>query len=305
MKTLRFGGAWLALLAWLCVLAPAAADELRPFVLASHGTATLDTKLQETRERLETAGFRVLGEYRPRGNAVVLAVTSDDLLAAATQSERAAYGAVQRVSIATGADGRIQVAYANPRYIQQAYRMKADLGMVANKLAQAIGSETTFGAPGMTADKLKKYRYMFGMERFDDPYKLAEYPSHQAAVEAVEKGLAEGLGGITKVYRLDIPGRDQVVFGVAMKAGENGDKAMDDAFQMDVVDFKDLKQVSYLPYEILVDGKRVEALHMRFRMAVHFPDLKMMGEHSFMKLMSSPDAIGRSLAKTTGGNYDK
>ncbi|NNK33799.1 MAG: hypothetical protein HKP02_11785, partial [Xanthomonadales bacterium] len=34
----------------------------------------------------------------------------------------------------------------------------------------------------------------------------------------------------------------------------------------------------------------VEALHMRFRMAVHFPDLNMMGEHGFTKLMASPGA---------------
>ena len=42
-------------------------------------------------------------------------------------------------------------------------------------------------------------------------------------------------------------------------------------------------------------GAEVEALHMRFRMAVHFPDLSMMGEHGFTKLMSSPGATEDAL----------
>ena len=42
-------------------------------------------------------------------------------------------------------------------------------------------------------------------------------------------------------------------------------------------------------------GQDVEALHMRFRMAVHFPDLSMMGAHGFTKLMSSPGATEDAL----------
>ena len=53
--------------------------------------------------------------------------------------------------------------------------------------------------------------------------------------------------------------------------------------------------MAYFPYEILVRGTEVEALHMRFRMAVHFPDLNMMGEHGFTKLMASPGATEDAL----------
>ena len=59
---------------------------------------------------------------------------------------------------------------------------------------------------------------------------------------------------------------------------------------MSIVDFEGYSKVAYFPYEILVNGSDVEALHMRFRMAVHFPDLSMMGEHGFTKLMKSPPA---------------
>jgi hypothetical protein len=34
---------------------------------------------------------------------------------------------------------------------------------------------------------------------------------------------------------------------------------------------------------------------MRFRMAVHFPDLSMMGAHGFTKLMASPGATEDAL----------
>ena len=46
---------------------------------------------------------------------------------------------------------------------------------------------------------------------------------------------------------------------------------------------------------MLVRGQEVEALHMRFRMAVHFPDLSMMGAHGFTKLMASPGATEDAL----------
>jgi hypothetical protein len=35
-------------------------------------------------------------------------------------------------------------------------------------------------------------------------------------------------------------------------------------------------------------------------MALHYPDLKMMGENSFMKLMASPNAVREALAGAAG-----
>ena len=64
---------------------------------------------------------------------------------------------------------------------------------------------------------------------------------------------------------------------------------------MAIVVYEGHSKASYFPYEILVNGNEVEALHMRFRMAVHFPDLNMMGAHGFTKLMSSPGATEDAL----------
>ena len=108
-------------------------------------------------------------------------------------------------------------------------------------LKGALGAEETFGSKkGLSARKLRKYHYTFGMEYFDDPYELAQYGSHDQAVKALEKNLAAGVAGVTQVYRLDLPD-DVTVFGVSLKAPSEAENDMDDAHIMSVVDFEELK----------------------------------------------------------------
>jgi len=276
-----------------------AAERLKPFVLGSIGPGDIKSKVNETKSALVSQGFRLVGEYIPYENAHILIVTNDDLLKLAAKDT--GYAATQRVSI-TKADGKVQVAYVNPIYIQYAYRMEGSMQPVAEKLKAALGAQETFGSKkGLKPKKLKKYHYTFGMEYFDDPYELKTFSSHGAAVNAVDKGLAAKKGGLSQVYRMDIPGTKMTIYGVAMKQSDGGAKEIDDAYQMGIIDFNELKQTAYLPYEILVNDKQVEALHMRFRAAVHFPDLSMAGENSFMKVMSSPGAIEKAMWEMLGG----
>ena len=76
---------------------------------------------------------------------------------------------------------------------------------------------------------------------------------------------------------------------------------MDESFIMNEIDFKPVRSTGHLPYEILVKGSEVEALHARFRIAINFPDLSMMGANSFMNIMPSPDAIKEALTLGAGG----
>jgi len=85
-----------------------------------------------------------------------------------------------------------------------------------------------------------------------------------------------------------------------MKMSVEDEEDLDSAFQMSVVDFEGCKKRAYFPYEVLVDGNNVEALHMRFRMAMHFPNLSMMGRHGFTKLISAPRAIEKALENMVG-----
>lgn len=282
----------------LGLCAPATAETVyRPFVLASVSEQGLEAGIENTVAALGDAGFTIAGRYRPMETAAVIVATSDALKEIASASERGAYAAALRVSV-TERDGKTEVAYINPLYLQHAYRLEADMQGVMDSLTAALGNQASYGSKkGLSAKKLRKYNYMIGMQKFDDPSELGEFERFEDAVSAVENGLAKEGDAMSQVYRIDLPDTQQVLFGVAMKAtGRNDDERdIDESFQMSVVDFEGHSKIAYFPYEVLVDGSRVEALHMRFRMAVHFPDLPMMGAHGFTKLISSPGATEDAL----------
>ena len=276
----------------------ASAQVLKPFILGSKGPGDLVQKVEETKKALTGAGFTIVGTYNPYANTSLIVVTNDELKTTAAKSEMGGFGAAQRVSVVKVKD-EIQVAYANPIYWSNIYRMAGDLKGTQEKLQAALGKVEEFGAKGLTAQQLRKYHYMMMMPYFDDPDRLVMHASHEDAVKAVEAGLAAGKQGVTKVYRVDIPGKKEVVFGVAMK-GEGKDKIMDDKFIMGEIDFTDVKSAAHLPYEMLVVDRYVYALSARFRIAASFPDLSMTGENSFMRIMECPEAIKKALAYTAG-----
>ncbi|WP_201345921.1 hypothetical protein [Thiohalobacter sp. COW1] len=287
------------LLIAVCALLPfaasvQAADKFKPFVLAERGPGDMEEKVAEVKESLRDAGFEVVGDYVPFEDSHVIIFTSDAIKSVAALTEYGGFAMAQRAAVVK-VGNELQVSYVNPVYMAHAYRLRSDFSNTSEALAQALGRIQEFGSEdGLSERKLRKYHYTFGMEYFPDVYELAEHSSHRAAVAAVEKNLQKD-DGVEPLYRIDMPGKDVTIIGVSMAAGEDGDKYMDDAFQMSVVDFGELKNSAYLPYEIMITGNKVVALHMRFRMAVHFPDLKMMGSNSFMKLMPSPAAIEKAL----------
>ena len=300
-KWFAYMGAMLLALASMSVQA----DEMKPFYLGSTSTGNVADKIGGVKSALQGKGFEIVGEYSPYDSAHIIVITNGALKKAAASHDRAGYVAAQRVTITKVGD-QVQVAYTNPVYMAAAYRVSTDLSGVAASLKGALGAEQEYGPEaGLRAKDLGQYHYTFGMEYFDEPYDLVSYNSHKEAVAAVEKGLAAGTAGTAKVYRIDIPGSKQTVFGVAMSAGEEGNKYMDETFIMSEIDFKPVRSTGHLPYEILVKGSEVEALHARFRIAMNFPDLSMMGANSFMNIMPTPDAIMETLTKASGGEVEE
>ena len=275
------------------------AEILRPFVLASKSSGPIEVTADSTKTALTSNGFEIVGTYRPNSNAIIFIVTNDDLKRNAAGSEYGGFGAAQRVAL-TKVGNEIQVSYTDPVYMANVYRMKSQLKDVKSKLASALGNLESFGAKGMTADDARTYHYMIGMEYFTDPSILATYKTHEEAVAAVEKGLAQNKFGVKSIFKIDIPGSNETLFGVAMK-GSGDQKAQDDNFIMSEIDFKDLKSTAHLPYEILVSKNTVLAQYARFRIAINFPDLAMMGSHSFVNIMSTPEAIRKALKATVTG----
>ena len=279
--------------ALLCIAVGAQAKDAiyKPFVLASTGAGTVAEKSVQVKNALTAAGFAVVGEYAPFPTANIIIITNDALKQNAAASEHGGYGAVQRVSV-TAAGKDVQVSYTNPVYMSYVYRMEGDLSDVSAALEKALGRVEEYGAKGLTEKQARKYHYMFGMEYFDEPSKLAEYDSYEEAVKAVDEKLSANRNGVSKVYRVDVPGKEESVFGVALKSD---DKYKDDTFIMSEIDFHDVKSTAHLPYEVLVSGNKVYALYARFRIAINFPDLSMMGKNSFMNIMKTPEAIRAAL----------
>ena len=296
----------IALIALLALQTPAMAeDKMKPFVLASKTTGSLDAAVADSNAKLTTAGFEVVGTYSPYPTATILIITNEALKTAAAQTEFGAYGVAQRVSV-TEHNGEIQIAYTNPTYMASAYRMASDLADVKSSLAAALGDQGEFGpANGLTDKELRNYHYAFLMEYFDDPSKLATYNSYADAVAGVEAAIANNASGVTKIARIDVPGKEETYFAVGLSGdlNNNNEKFRSDAFIMSEIDFKDMRSTAHLPYEIVVSGGKVYALYARFRIAINFPDLSMMGDNSFMNIMASPEQIREALTLAVGGEF--
>ncbi len=285
-----------------------AIERFKPFVLAWRGTADFATKVNEVKQSLENAGFQIVASVAPYPEDAylddlrILVFTSPQLKRFAARSPYGGFAAAQRVSISRLGDD-IQVSYLNPTYTAHAYRLRSDLKEVAKQLTTALGRIEAFGSEkGLTEQALRTYRYTFGMEYFDEPYELAKFSSYNQAVEQVEKNLGKsGNIGVEPVYRIDIPGKSETIIGVTRRGEGEKSKYYDDHWIMDNVDFKELRTTAYLPYEIMITGNRVIALSMRFRMAVHHPDLTMKGRDSFMNIIPSPLAVKNALTAAVGG----
>ncbi len=288
----------IALLARTSIAAEPAVG-IMPYMLLAKAPSTIDAVIPRLRVRLKNANFRVVGEYAPYPGAYLIAVTSDDLLNAAKKSKYGGMGAVMKIGLAQ-VGNEVQVMANNPEYIGIAYHMKDSLAEVKQSL-RSIGYVKDFGGKGLSRKALLDYNYTFGLEKFGDFYELATHRSYEAAVKEVEAGLRKQYMGIRKVYRVDIPGKQQTVFGISMNSDIKTHPFMNDKYLMDVMDFRPLKRLPYLPYEILVNGKQVIAPHAHFRLAVYFPDLPMFGKHGFGRLMDLPYQYEEYFTKLVGG----
>jgi hypothetical protein len=257
----------------------------------------------EVKSKVTAGGFEVVGEYSPYAGANIIIVTNEHQKAEAAKSDFGAYGAMTRISVTKNGDST-EVAYTNPTYMAAAYRMANDLHDVRASLEAALGAEKDFGSEkNLTAEDLNKYHYTVMMEYFDDPSELAEYDSQAEALKAVEAALASGVGGTSKVYRIDLPGKDESVFGVALK-GVDADDCSGDEFIMSRIDKASPRSTGHLPYEIVVSDGTAYALYARFRIAINWPHLPMVASKTgatFFSIMCAPGAIEEALIQGAGG----
>ncbi len=277
-------------------------NKYKPFILADELHMSLNDAKTKINQQIKTSSFELIAEYSPYKNAVIYIISSDELTKQAAKDPYGGFAAVQRISLTKVAD-TIQLAYTNPVYMQYAYRMSnADLAPILEQMKKAFGYKQDFGGLGLKERKLKRYAYSFGLEGFDSFYELPGYNTHQQAIDTLLKGFKDPANGISKVYRIDIPGKEQVIFGVRMNAKDSGIAELDNRKTMDIIDHTPLKRTAFLPYEIMVDENNIIAMHARFRIAIYFSDLKMFGKHGFGKLFNTPGAYGKAFTLVSGGS---
>ena len=307
MKSLSYFGFALFLGFILQAQAAAAIDgqtRLRPFTLAYESAdTTLSAMTKKVESRLKATGFEVIGRYSPYSTANILIVTSKQLKSIAAKTTYGGFGAALRVAV-TQKDNKIQVTHNNPNYIGLAYNMRDELSSVKSQFKTALGFVKDFGGgEGVKASDLPDYNYTFGLEGFTGFFELANYKTYNAAVKAVERNLTAGKFGISKVYRLDVPGKKQTVFGLSLKSNAEKQPFLNDEYVMKIIDHRETRRTPHLPYEVMVHGNKVIAMHPHFRLAVNFPDLKMFGKNSFGKLMDLPYVYEEFFTQAVGGKW--
>ncbi len=283
----------------LCVVSPSwASAGLQPFIEGTTLTGSLEQAEKTTQAALTKAGFEVVGHYSPVKNVVVLSITNPAMLQNAVATPRGGYGAAVSISLEQD-NGKTLVSYMNPSYVAAGYRLASDNSAVTQTLAKVLGSVKAFGAKPRTAEQLHDYQYAFGMETFNDPIDLGGFPSFASADQKITSRLQAKTDGVGLVYKIKLPAKDEVVYGVDLSSSNKDANGVD---LVNAVDTGMPHRYAFLPYEVLLKDKEAEALSLRFRMALFFPDLPMMGgDASFFKLRNAPDAVKKSLRKALGG----
>jgi hypothetical protein len=283
-----------AVLAFCSLLAHA----LQPYMSGDKvAGGDLKAAVAATEQKLTTAGFTVVGKHQPPGlpQHASIVVTEPGFSAALTQIGGSAVVGLP-IRIGVKADGT--VSYQNLEYWQRAYlranygKAEAAIKATSGKLQQALGAGKPFGGEVKPED-LPTYRYMAGMERFDDKSELKAHASFDDAIKTIRDNLAKGIAKTAKVYEVVMPEKKLAVFGVATNDAEDGEGWWAKKIGPD--------HIAALPWEIYVVDNKAYALFARYRTALAWPEL---GMFQFMGIGSHPDSNQGMMAKVAGGAYE-
>jgi hypothetical protein len=290
----------LVFIAGVALASACAAQTINPYLVGDPlAAAPLAESLTAIAAKLEAAGFTVIGRHQPKGIGThgALVVTDDGILDAVRKVGGATVvGAAVRV----GVSDQGVVTYMNPEYWYRAYfrddypKAEPAVSALTARLAGALGSNGGTGGKEDVED-LAEYRYMMGMERFDDDDNLLHTAaSFDEAVRTIRANLAAGTGDTAQVYEIVMPEQQLAVFGVALNEPKRGEVWWVNKIGVD--------NVAALPYEIYVVGNTSNALYARYRLALSWPSL---GMGTFMGISKAPGIIRDTLAEVAGATEDE
>lgn len=279
-----------------CFVNVSAEKLYKPYVLTAESTKSIKNLTTDIKAQLSLNKFSIVGSYHPMSdeNRFVIIVNHPELTAAVKkEGGLTGFASTLRIGLIRE-NGKTQVSYTQPEYWCRAYFTNEYSQVESNILKVTAAFKATFktidgskyetygSENGLDADDLEDYNYMMGMPKFDDTEELAKYSSHKEAIATIEANFRKGTPNVKKVYAYKVPGKNIVVYGVAL-SGADGERNF-----IPKIDIATHKHVAFMPYEFIVVDNEVHMLHGRFRIALSFPDLTM---GTFTKIMSTPGDI--------------
>ncbi|MFD1293439.1 hypothetical protein ACFQ5N_06285 [Lutibacter holmesii] len=267
------------------------AQDLSPYIKIGESSKSMQVVTNEIISTLQSNSFSILGNYNPGNNSKlkVLVFTNENLKNTVVKvTDRGALAAAFKVGLVEK-NGKITISYTNPEYILRAYLRNNynTYETVFEKFSKdvknafsSIGNEFTSFGGAIDANDLKKYHYKIMMPYFSDPIELNEYNSFEEGLQIIETNLKAKKGETVEVYKIVYPDKKVAVFGIGLLNKEDGESSF--------LPIIGEEHIAAMPYEIIIQGKKVTMLHGKYRIALHWPELTM---GTFMKIMSTPGDI--------------
>lgn len=261
--------------------------------------------LESVETSLKAAGFEILDVYthgKKKKALPIIVITNDYIKSLANKPMRGLLAGVLRVTV-NKAKNEIRVT--NPMYYLHAYLQdEYKLGMekpIVDALMKAIPSltdaVTSKDAEGNVVDEnpdqldfdgIASYHYMIGMPYYNDLTEIGRGESVDALYAKLQKKAKKKL-----LYTIKLA-PNRLVCGV--KLGKRTSK-----FPKKI----GLEKAGVLPWQILIeeieeDGKKVaiaRALDAKYKIALSYPLLSMVGKGSFAGIMTVPGAVEKDLMK--------
>ena len=274
-----------------------APEKVKTYLIGEYADAdTVKAKLQE-------AGFEILTVYKHgKKKLPIIVITNDYLKSLANRPMRGLVAGVIRVTV-NKAENEIRVtnpAYYLHAYLQKEYKL-GDEKPVTEALLKAIPSLTDTvtkkDADGEVVDLnpdflkyegISNYHYMIGMPYYHDITEVGRADSVDKLLAKLKKKAKKKL-----LYVVKLAPNRYVAGVVFSKRTAKFPKKIG------------LKKAGVLPWQIILeeieeDGKKVaiaRALDAKYKIALSYPLLTMMGEGSFAGIMTVPGAIEKELMK--------
>jgi len=266
---------------------------ISPYLMIGSFEGDISSVEQQIVKALDAEGFEIIGQYNPGNNSGqrIIVYSRNDLKQLCSEvKDRGMLAAALKIGIRER-KGLMQVTMLNPEYLFYAYlrdemensstkNAAMNVAESAKKAMSTMGTDLEAFGGNIKADDLKKYKYMMGMPKFDDPVVLNEYGSFEEGLQIINGNLTRGEGNTFKVYEIIDKVNKIAVFGVGLLDPEKGESHF--------LGIIGEKHIAAMPYEIILQGNTVSMLHGRFRFASHWPELTM---GTFTKIMSSPGDV--------------